>query len=491
MRLPRTLFGRLLLVLLLFSALMTGALLYVMQVSHRQFHLEFDQSVNRNLARQYVASNFLLVGRELNAASLHEGIGKLAAANPEIDVYLLDDDGRIVASSVPRAQWRESRVDMRPIHEFLAGAASPILGDDPRKEGARDVFSAASFHVADCPGDYLYLVLGRSEEAPGAARLRNTFAIREGAGFILLAALLSVALSLYLMRLLTRRLGVLETTMARFGNLRADSSAAMRPGPRGDEVDRLEVLFRDLAGRIEAQMAELEAVDRARRELLANLSHDLRTPITTLLAHLETLEMDEPPLTEQERREYVAVALRQSERVAGLVEQLLEAAKLEARQVIANPESFPVGELLHDVVQKFQLQSRERGVELQARVEMPELRVTADVALLDRVLDNLIDNALRHTPAGGHVTVEAARDGDRVRIAVADTGPGMTPEQTARIFERFYRGDAGRSTRSGQAGLGLAIVKSILELHGTKIEVESQLGCGTRFHFDLPANPGR
>lgn len=487
MTLTRTLFGRLLLVFLLFSLLMTGALLYVLQVSHQQFHEELDQTVNRDLARNYVASNFLLVDRQLSAASLHEGIRKLASANPQIDIYLLDDGGEIVASSVPEHEWRRSRVDLAPIREFIDGRAAPIWADDPRSDTNRRVFSAAPFHVADCPGDYLYLVLGRTDAAPGAAQLRNAFAVREGASFIILAALVSVALSLVLLRLLTRRLSALEATMARFGRLRATGSTASQGAHHGDEIDRLEALFRDLAARIEAQLGQLEAVDRARREMLANLSHDLRTPLTTLLAHLETLQMEGSGLGDQERREFVDVAMRQGRRIARLIEQLLEAAKLEAGQVIIKPERLPVGELLQDVVQKFALAAADRNVTIAVEVGEPSLHVCADIALIERVLDNLIENALRHTPPGGRVTVSAASHADRVRVTVEDNGSGMTAQAAARIFDRFYRGDAGRSTDGGQAGLGLAIVKSILELHGARIEVVTQPGRGTKLQFDLPA----
>jgi signal transduction histidine kinase len=245
-------------------------------------------------------------------------------------------------------------------------------------------------------------------------------------------------------------------------------------------------------------MAQLQSVDTARREMLANQSHDLRTPITTLLAHLETLQIVEQPLSEEERREYVAVAMRQSKRVAQLVEQLLEAAKLDARQIVANPESFPIGELLQDVVQKFALAARDRGIDLALNVAPAHTRVYADIGLLERVFDNLIDNALRHTPRGGCVTVSATPHGERVRLAVTDSGSGMTPEEAARVFDRFYRGDLGRSTTSGQAGLGLAIVRSIIELHGSTIAIDTRPGAGASFHFDLPrqaagwgSGPGR
>ena len=486
MRLPRTLFGRLLLVFLLYGGVMTAALLYVMQVSHKQFHRELDQTVNRDLARKYVASNFLLTDGPLTAATLHRGIKKLAAANPEIDIYLVARSGEIVASSVPESDWRRTAIDPQPIEAFVAGRRPPILGDNPREQADQDVFSAAPFHIADCPADYLYLVLGQTEGAPGAAQLRSTFAIREGAGVIVLAAVLSVALSLLFLRLLTRRLSVLERTMSRFARLGVASNVEIPNRHRGDEIDRLELIFRDLAGRIEAQMAQLESVDATRREMLANLAHDLRTPITTLLAHLESLQMDDQPLDEIERREYVGVAMRQGKRVAQLVEQLLEAAKLEARQIVAKPEPFPIGELLQDVAQKFELAAKDRGVSLEVDARPASVVVSGDIALLERVLDNLIENALRHTPVGGRIKMYSEPRGNRVHVSVTDTGPGMSPAEAERVFDRFYRGDRGRSSSSGQSGLGLAIVKSILELHGSSISVHSRPGQGASFQFDLP-----
>src|SRR5690606_7952350 len=244
--------------------------------------------------RNYVEANFLLTDAPLNAATLHRGIRKLAAANPQIDVYLLDNEGRIVAASVPLASLARSQVDMDPVREFLAGRPAPILGADPRDREHRTVFSAAPFDVADCPGDVLYLVLKREEHQPGAARLRTTYAVGEGAGVILTAALLAVGLSLLFLRLLTRRLGVLETAIRDFRDAHGIAAPARREPERtlgGDEVDRLEALFGDLARRIEDQMEALKTTDVMRRDLLANVSHDLRTPLTTLLAHLETLQM--------------------------------------------------------------------------------------------------------------------------------------------------------------------------------------------------------
>jgi signal transduction histidine kinase len=219
--------------------------------------------------------------------------------------------------------------------------------------------------------------------------------------------------------------------------------------------------------------------------MLANLSHDLRTPITTQMAHLESLQMA-GSLTDQERSEFVDVAMKQARRIDLLVDQLLEAAKIEAGQVQAQPELFPIGELVNDVIAKFALAAGERNIELAADVAPADLRVFADIALLERVFDNLLGNALRHTPPKGRVSIRVRTQNELAQVMVSDTGSGMTAEQAARAFERFYRGDAGRSTSSGQAGLGLAIVRSILSLHASEIRVATESGRGAAFTFELP-----
>ena len=488
MRLPRTLFGRLLLLFLLFGGLMAGAQLLVMRVSHQLYHRELDQTVHRELARRYVEADFLLVDQPLNALSLHSGIQKLAAANPDVDIYLIDSDGGIVAASVPESQWQRRRIDVAPIEEFLAGRALPIFGDNPGAASGLSVFSAAPVSISQCPASYLYMILRGEQHTPVARRLRTMYAVTEGTGVLLMAVVVAIGLSILFLRLLTRRLGALSGAMQRF----EASGGSELPAPHvpaasdgGDEIDRLQTMFHGLAERLQQQMQALRNEDEMRRQILANVSHDLRTPLTTLLTHLESLQTRATNLSGSEREEYLGVALRQTHRVIDLVEQLLEAAKLEAGQVTAQLEPFPVAELLQDVAQKFALAAREREIELRLKLASRVLWVEADVSLLERVLDNLIENALRHTPAGGTVTLGLEDRERSVRISVADTGEGMTEEVAARVFERFYRKDAARSTPAGHAGLGLAIARGIVELHQSNITVASEVGGGSTFSFEL------
>jgi len=485
--LPRTIFGRLLLVFSLFGASMIAMLLLVTDVSHEMYHEELEQTVNRGLAGRLVAADFLLGDTPLSMLTLHRWIGKLAEANPDVDIYLIDSAGGIVASSVPEGRWVRRSVGMGPVTRFLQGEPLPILGDDPTSATHDDVFSVAPFSLEDCPASYLYIMLRRDQYGPSAARLSKLYSVTEGVGMALLAALIAVAMSVGVLRLLTRRLSNLAQEMREFDASGGTTLSARPPGEsRHDEIDGLETSFFNLASRLRQQMEMLRQSDETRRQLLANVSHDLRTPLTTLVTHLEEVTTPDRQLSAEERATYLRIAMKQAQRVIRLVDQILEAARLEAGQVSVTPEPFLLAELLQDVVQKFELDASQRKVEL--RLELPEaLRwVVADVALIERVLDNLIENALRFAPAGTAVVVALAERDGRQRVSVTDAGIGLTQEDAARVVERFYRKDPGRSSPSGHAGLGLAIVQGILQLHGGHLQVDSEPGRGACFSFELP-----
>ena len=242
---------------------------------------------------------------------------------------------------------------------------------------------------------------------------------------------------------------------------------------------------------VERLKEDLEAENSyLRRDLIANVSHDLRTPLVSMRGYLEVLVTKGDALPSDLRRQYLGIAVHQSEHLATLIDELFELAKLDFRGMSLDREPFPFGELAFDVVQKFQLAAQDKGVGLHVEAAAPLPFVDADVSLMERVLENLIGNALKHTPAGGHVSVQLSAEGECLRTRVADTGRGIPGAVLPFIFDRFYRGSDGRSGGGG-AGLGLAITKRILELHGTGIQVQSDAGTGTCFTFSLPIGGGR
>jgi len=287
--------------------------------------------------------------------------------------------------------------------------------------------------------------------------------------------------------LLTRRLRALAAAMDGFRRGGFTEPVKFAGDPGGDEIDRLGTTFQEMSERISRQLKELEQNDVRRRELLANVSHDLRTPLASMQGYLETLLLRHGSLPPEEERNYLEIAAKHSERLGKLVGDLFQLTKLEAHDLQAQPEPFPISELAQDVAQKFQLAAQQRGIALGCRFDEGLPPVRADIGMIERVLENLIENALRHTPRGGAVRIEVAAAGQRVGVRVADTGRGIPQEELAGVFERYYRVDRGEFADAGHAGLGLAISRRIVELHGGTIRVESALGAGTSFSFDLPA----
>jgi signal transduction histidine kinase len=218
---------------------------------------------------------------------------------------------------------------------------------------------------------------------------------------------------------------------------------------------------------------------------VANVSHELKTPISALRAHLENL-LDG---VERPDPETLQVMLAQSERLGRLVDQLLDLSRLESGDVPLHREPVELGPLVAQVISEIEVARADRHVELDERVPEGVPPVMADRERVHQVLFNLLDNAVRFTPAGGLVTVTASPHNGSVDVAVADTGPGIAAEHLPRLFERFYRVDEARSRNDGGTGIGLAIARSVVEAHGGRIWAESRPGGGSTFTFELPVAP--
>jgi signal transduction histidine kinase len=266
-----------------------------------------------------------------------------------------------------------------------------------------------------------------------------------------------------------------------------DMAAAVRRMEVGDYTSRVHTHSRDEVGQLATAFnrmsAELELLERSRRDLVANVSHELKTPITAIRAHLENLADG----IEKPDRETMQVMLGQTERLGRLVDQLLDLSKLESGEVPLQLEPMPLAPVVDQVLSEFSVGRAVTDVSLVAEVP-DDLVVEADRERIHQVVFNLVDNAVRFTPPGGAVTIRAWSEGDRVGVEVQDTGVGVAPEHLPRVFERFYRADPSRSRDDGGGtGIGLAIAHSIVEGHGGRIVAESEPGRGATFTFDLPA----
>ncbi len=494
----RTLYARLAAALLgLF--LILGAFHVVSTFLTTRLYLqEVDQRVNRTLASHLASEEILMTNGRINQGALERVFHMLMVINPSIEIYLLDRSGGILAFSAPPGTVKRDHVALAPIRQFLThGEKLPILGDDPRDVRRQKVFSVAAL-PARRPGapasqaeGFLYVILGGEQYESAATLLRGSYVLKQSARAGLAALLLTTVAGLGTFRFLTRRLRNLTAKVDRFARTGFSEGALDRAGEsKGDEIDQLATSFRLMEDRIGEQVRDLKETDALRRELVANVSHDLRTPLAALRGYLETLLLKEAALSPAERRDYLETAARHSERLGKLVSELFELATLDSRHSLLEMEPFSLAELVQDVVQKFRLAAENKGVTLTADPPGDLAFARGDIGLVERVLENLLDNALRYTSAGGTVGVTLQTEDDFLTVTVADTGSGIRTEELSRIFERFYRTAPREPGTEGGAGLGLAIAQRIIELHGGRIEAESSPGAGSRFRFWLPATRG-
>jgi signal transduction histidine kinase len=469
----RTFYARLSAIFLaLVLALAAGILAVAFRLAGHLFD-EVEQLLNRDYARSIAAELEPLVAGGFASGRIRQAIHYMMVLNPRVEIYILDDGGAVLAYFAPPAESvPRERVDLGPIRSFLSNDRL-ILGEDPRS-ARRKPFSAATIDLGGQTG-FVYVILGGERYDRFLGSSRDSYYLRAGLATFLLAIAATLLAGFALFFLLTRRLASLAQAVKAFQRGELDRRLVARGG---DELGALGRSFNEMAAGIQAGLAE-------RRDMVANISHDLRSPLSSIRGNLETLLLKDGQLEPGARRGFLEAALRNIDGFQKLVEELFELARLESGQARPRLESFHPGELAQDVVLKLRPQAEAAGVRLAVELPAELPLVRGELGLIERLLTNLIENALRFTPAGGSVRVSLAAEGGGTRVSVADTGSGIAPEDLPHVFERFYRADRSRDRSAGGAGLGLAIARQIAELHGSRLEVESSPGRGSRFHFLL------
>ena len=487
----QSLYGRFTLAFLAaFFALAAAAFVGIERFT-RLYRQEATQRLNRDLAAWIVSHYGFEPGARLDTPAIERIFHDAMNVNPTIELYLLDTQGEIRAFNAPPDSVRSSRVDMAPLRAYFRNPDRlPVLGDDPRHPGQRRLFSVAPIGPPEAMDGYLYVVIGGEQYEGLLSRFRASHVLRVSlylALGILLAAAAWALLSFALVTRRIRRLGrsLTEFRAAGFARVPAGLSTAAAGDPRGDELDRL---ADDLCGLMDLTVQHLQRlrdVDNRLREMIASLSHDLRTPLASLGCSLESLLLKQDSQSSEERRSHLQIAVRQQDRLQRLVGALFELAQLELPDARCELQPTAVPDLLMDVAQRFGPRAEELGLAIQTECPDHMPLALADAALLERALENLIDNALRHTPRGGRIRLSSEHAAGRVRLSVLDSGAGVPAEHLPRIFERFYRADPSRRDPRGGAGLGLAITQRIAELHGGRLFVKSRPGIGSVFSLTL------
>jgi signal transduction histidine kinase len=453
--------------------------------SNNRYYQEITQRLNQSLA-MYIAQREPLIQQGVVNHSAMKTLGDLVMiVNPIVEVYLLDTQGNILAHSVPPETLVRPRVTTAPIHAWLGkNAQLPIQGDDPRSPAGQRVFSAFPVQDGENTAGFLYVILGGQTFQTLSESLRGSYILQQSLGGLLVLTLFALVSAIVISLVLTRPLRRLSQAMNNFHQHELPSHP---PAPSSsDEITHLAHTFFAMRQRINEQLQHLQDTDRLRRELISNVSHDLRTPLSAMQGYLEMLLR--PGNTQEQARSYLNIAFKHCHRLSQLVKELFELSKLDAGRIQPQWEQFSMAELLQDVVQKFSLMAQNKGIQFIFPPPQQAYSVCADIALIERVLENLIDNALRYTPAGGRIELHLEQQPEQIQVAVKDSGTGLKPQDIPHIFERYYRGQDSDDQHPPGTGLGLAIVKRILALHHSEIRVKTHTQ-GTCFYFPLPRHP--
>lgn len=448
----------------------------------RRYVDETTQRLNANVASQMLLEVNPFVNGKVNEDAVDKIMHSMMAVNPSLEVYLLDPHGKILSFVVLDKKVKLQYVSIEPIKQFIhEEGKSLIYGDDPRNPGKTKIFSATAVHEKDQLQGYVYMILASEESENIAAALQESYLLKIATQSFTVTLVAALIIGLLVLWLLMRSLRDIIEAVRKFS---AGDLKARIPIRSKGELAALAATVNQMADTILRNMEELKQVDNLRRDLIANISHDIRTPIAIIHGYVETLIMKHDTLDEQKQREYLQTIIKSTERLKRLMSDLFELSKLESRQITPKMESFFMFDLLQDLSRKYSLLAQERNIKLETNLSSKMPVVNADIALIERVLQNLIDNALNYTPENGMVQIKMEEHSKHVNVSVTNTGEGIASDELPRIFDRYYKVENTKSSRG--TGLGLAIVKNILEIHQTDIQVLSESQGQTAFSFNLP-----
>lgn len=479
------LFWKIAIAMLVLLTMVSVAYNYISHYVAEDYILEVNQKLYGGITENTVKEVKPLVNGQVDKAAIQDIMHSMMVINPSVEVYLLDKEGGIITYVAPYKKIKLESVDLVPIKKFIgAGKDKPFIkGDDPRRPEQQNIFSAAPIMDNEELQGYVYTILASEEQMEVVSGLQGSYMYNLGKRMVWITLATAIILGLLAVWYLTRSLSGVIETVQRFKE--GDYSARIAPEKSGDLVV-LSDTFNGMADQIVENIEQLKSVENLRRELIANVSHDLRTPLSIMQGYVETLLMKNDSLPAVSRKKYLKTVLNSSGRLSKLITQLFEYSKLEAKQIEAKKEPFYIADLAQDVFIKYQLLAKEKQLDLALNMPKKVPMVFADVSLVERVIQNLMDNAIKFTPTKGKITLHLAPSLEGVLIKVEDTGKGISEEEQSVIFERYHK--AGATKQNAGAGLGLAIAKKILELHDATIRVQSKLNEGTAFMFQLPCH---
>ncbi|ALO33734.1 histidine kinase [Colwellia sp. MT41] len=490
-----SLYQRLALILCAAFMMMASLLVYWSNSLVQQSKYQAEQKLHLHLAEHLAHDNPLLQDGVYDKAALANLFHTLMLLGPAFEFYFLDAQGKILTYSAEATKIKRQSVSLIPLKQLIANPKkTPVFGDDPRNINHKKIFSIAPVYQGELLQGYLYIIIGGEIYDSIFSQVQADKDLQKYGAFVLASLLLLLLVLLAVFHYFTQPVKELAQQMQALKAVQFDQTkvqlkqwgSATSHGINHNEVHFLGATFNDMVRQINQQFALLTENDRIRRELLAHLSHDLRTPLATIQGYIETLALKGDDLSSAEQQDYLATVQRNVEQLKRLIDQIFELAHLENGQVTVNLETFVIGELLHDILAKFTLKAADKQISLTLTPQPCQYIVYSDIAKLERIMSNLLENAIRHTGLGGEIVMTVTQLSTQVKVSITDNGSGISKEDIAYIFDARYRASNAIEDNIQHTGLGLAICQKLSQVLNSELIVKSELGNGSSFSLLIP-----
>jgi signal transduction histidine kinase len=472
-------------VFLLVLIIISAVYIYISVITAEMYFQETRQKLDLKVAAHIASDNNFFSGDSININVLKNVFHNVMIINPSIEVYLLDTSGTILAYYAPNQTIKLKGVPLEPVKKFISSTReSFLMGTDPKNPEKQKAFSAAKVMDNGKFKGYIYVILGGKEYDNASDVLFGSYIMRLGIRSMIIALITAAIIGFLAIGFIIRNIRLIVGVIRDFqkGNL----SARITLKSKG-ELREFANSFNDMADTIVSNMQQIKKMDTLRRDLVANVSHDLRTPLSIIRGYVETVLIKNTNLSDEDRGKYLEIILKSTERLLALVEELFELSKLEAKETLPQNEFFSLAELLQDIHQKNLIIANSKNIKLNLNISENLPFIFGDIAMMEKVIQNLLDNAYKFTPAFGEISILLKREDDRrITAVISDTGFGIEKDEISLIFERYYQVKRVSTELQTGTGLGLIIVKKILDMHQINIRVESELSKGSSFILSIP-----
>lgn len=468
--------------LLVLLLIMGAVFSYVSYNTAENYNEEANQRLHKSLA-QYTVDHVETFDENgvVDTNAIVKVMNAMMIINPDVEVYLVDRDGALITYAAPYKKIVREKVSLAPLKKFIeAEGEISIKGDDPRSLTGQKVFSAAPILQNDEVLAYYYIILASQERAGIFESYSRTLALGIGVQLLLISLALAFLFGLLFIWYNTRNLNPILSAMDDFSN--GDYTARI-PKTNG-QFQKLGETYNAMASQIGQNIEKIKSIDGFRKELIANISHDIRTPLTVVTGYAEMLSIKKDKLSKEEQEKYLLHIQESSKRASGLLNQLIELSKLENDQMSVTKEPFSLNELVSDLVDRYEIIKKEKNINIKLEKETSLPLAFGDISLMERVIQNLLDNAIKYSPDNSEIIINLAQKEDGLLFSISDQGMGMNEKEITKIFDRYKRLNPDDNDNKSM-GLGLAIAKKVLELHESSLKVKSKLNEGTTFWFDL------